>query len=333
MTRPATILSSGGTPGVLDGRGPSVPITPVEDSGRATRPARGFATSLALVAALAGTATASDASKLKAKPDSILDRVRFDQKQGATLPLDLTFRDEAGRAVKLGDFFGKRPVILDLVYYRCPTLCNLGLNGLARGLKPLTPTVGKEFEVVTVSIDPNETPGLAAAKKASYLELYGRPGAERGWHFLTGDAAPIAALADAVGFRYTYNPASKQFAHPAGYMIVTPSGKLSRYIFGIEPSPRDIQAAVAEAGQEKVGAASTWLPLLCYDYDAATGKYTLSIVRVMRLAGTATALGLASFVFLMFRRERRGAVGRARPEPPAPQGPGDLPPPAPSSEN
>jgi protein SCO1/2 len=238
-------------------------------------------------------------------PGTALSRVGFDQNLDAQLPLDLAFRDESGRSVTLGDYFGAKPVILTLVYYRCPMLCGEELKGLARSLKPLSMAVGKEFEVVTVSIDPAETPELAAAKKDAILEYYGRPEAAKGWHFLTGDPASITALTAAAGFRYTYNEGSKQFIHAAGLAIATPDGRLARYFYGIDFPPKDLQFGLIEASKGKIGSPIARLLLFCYHYDPTTGKYTLAIVNVLRVVGTATALGLASYVIAMIRRDRR----------------------------
>jgi protein SCO1 len=260
---------------------------------------------LALAFALAATAARGQGTS-----GTILSKVGLDQNLDARLPLDLAFRDESGRAVRLGDYFGARPVILTLVYYRCPMLCGLELNGLARSLKPLSLDVGKDFDVVTVSIDPEEDPGLAAAKKANYMKRYGRAGAERGWHFLTGDREPIARLARAVGFRYTYNPQSRQFAHAAGLVILTPTGRIARYFYGIDFPAKDLQFGLIDASAGKVGSPIARLLLLCYHYDPATGKYSLAIVALLRVLGTATALALGAYIVAMLRRDRaRGARG------------------------
>lgn len=238
-------------------------------------------------------------------PGTTLSRVGFDQNLDAQLPLDLPFRDESGRSVRLGDYFAGKPVILTLVYYRCPMLCGEELKGLARSLKPISLNVGDKFEVVTVSIDPNETPELARAKKASILEYYGREGAGAGWHFLTGDEASIAALARTVGFRYTYNPETKQFAHAAGLAIATPGGRLARYFYGIDFPSKDLQFGLMESSAGKIGSPIARLLLFCYHYDPTTGKYTLAIVNILRFIGTATAIGLATYVVAMLRRDRR----------------------------
>ena len=233
----------------------------------------------------------------------MVDRVGFDQKLGTRLPLDRRFRDDSGRELALGELFGRRPVIVVPVYYQCPLLCNQTLNALTRSLKPLSLDAGKDFDVVAVSIDPEEMPELASTKKAGYLERYGRPGTESGWHFLTGEAASIAAVTEAIGFRYTYNPQTKLYAHAAGIVIATPDGRISRYYYGIDYPARDLQVELKRANSGQIGSPISGLLLLCYDYDAATGKYTLSILRLMRVLGVATVLTLGSFLFVMFRRD------------------------------
>lgn len=247
---------------------------------------------------------AQESAETTAVPGSVVSRVGFDQNLGVRLPLDRRFRDDSGREVALGDILAGRPVLLAPVYYRCPLLCTQTLNALTRALKPLSMNAGKGFDVVALSIDPDETPELAAKKKASYLERYGRPGTEAGWHFLTGDQASIRAVTDAVGFRYTYNPETKLYAHAAGVIVLTPDGRTSRYFFGIDYPPRELQAEIQRAQAGKIGSPLRQWLLLCYDYDAATGKYTLSILRLMRVLGVSTVLALGSFLFVMFRRER-----------------------------
>jgi protein SCO1/2 len=238
---------------------------------------------------------------------SILRDIGFDQRLGETVPLDLDFRDETGRPVRLGDYFGKRPVVLTLNYYGCPMLCTVSLNGLASALSVLTYSAGREFEVVTVSFDPRETPDLAARKKKSYLERYKRPGAAEGWHFLTGGQASIDALTNAVGFRYVWDPDTKQFAHPAGVVVLTPGGKISRYLFGIEYAPKDLRFAVIESSEGRIGNAVDQIVLACYNYDPTTGRYGAAIMRIVRVSGVLTFLALGSFVVLSLRRERRPA--------------------------
>jgi protein SCO1/2 len=261
-----------------------------------------FAAVVAILLAMA--APAPSRAQDQGAPGETVNRVGFDQKLGVRLPLDCRFRDDTGRELALGELFGRRPVILAPVYYRCPLLCNQTLNALTRSLKPLSLDAGKDFDVVAVSIDPEETPALASKKKASYLERYDRPGTESGWHFLTGDRASIAALTKAIGFRYTYNPQSKLFAHAAGIIVLTPDGRTSRYYYGIDYPARDLQAEIRQARGGRIGSPISGLLLLCYDYDAATGKYTLSILRLTRVLGVATVLTLGSFLFVMFRRDR-----------------------------
>jgi protein SCO1/2 len=240
-----------------------------------------------------------------------LQNVGFDQKLNEQVPLDLAFRDENGRAVKVGEYFGDKPVILMFMYYECPNLCPVVLDGLVRSLKPLPFTVGREFDVLAVSIDPSEEPRLAAAKKQEYLPRYGRPGAESGWHFLTGEENSIKSLTQAVGFRYAYDRKTHQFAHASGIVILTPQGRISRYFYGIEYAPRDLRLSLIEASSNKIGSPVDQLLLFCYQYDPATGKYTLAIMNVLRLAAIATVGGLSAFVLVMVRRER---LGRAKTE-------------------
>ena len=243
-------------------------------------------------------------------PSTIVAQVGIDQKLGNQVPLDLEFRDESGSTVRLGQFFGgKKPVLLSLVYYRCPGLCTMTLNGMAAAFKPLKFSAGKEFDVVTVTIDPKESPQLAAEKKAQYLKRYGRPGAEAGWHFLTGDEASIRALARSVGFRYVYHPQTDQYTHAAGIMLLTPAGKVARYYYGLEYSARDLKLGMVEASEEKIGSLADAVSLLCYQYDPMTGKYGVPIMRAIRAGGVLTAAALATFILLMTRRERRLAAG------------------------
>ncbi len=260
-----------------------------------------------LLALARGLAVLVVPATLPAQDDAgkVVREVGFDQKLGELLPLSLRFHHDSGRELTLGDLFGMRPVILAPVYYRCPMLCNQLLNGLTRSLKPLSLDAGKDFDVIAVSIDPSEMPELAAKKKANYLERYDRPGTESGWHFLTGEPPSIAELTRAIGFRYRYNPRTRLYAHAAGVVVVTPDGRLARYFYGIDFPAKDLQAELERARTGRVGSPIGRLLLLCYDYDAATGKYTLSILRLIRILGTATALALGSFLFMMLRKERR----------------------------
>ncbi len=236
------------------------------------------------------------------RPDLLKD-VGIDQKLNESVPLDLTFRDESGRTVQLGQFFGGKPVILSLVYYSCPMLCTQVLNGLERSLKDVPMDIGKQFNVVTVSIDPTERPALASAKRALYAGLYGRPGAEQGWHFLTGDEPQIKQLANAVGFRYAYDAESKQFAHASAIMMLTPTGKISRYLYGIQYSSRDLRLGLVDASGGKIGTPVDQILLFCYHYDPATGKYSVLISRVIKAAGVFTILVIAIGIFLLARSE------------------------------
>jgi protein SCO1/2 len=236
-----------------------------------------------------------------------LREIGFDQHLGESVPLELPFRNEAGETIRLGDYFGKRPVVLSLNYYACPMLCTVTLNGLASALNIISMSAGKEFEVVTVSFDPQETAALASAKKKSYLERYKRPGAAEGWHFLTGDATSIAALTKAVGFRYVWDAETKQFAHPAGVLVLTPEGKIARYLYGIEYAPRDLRLAVVEASAGRIGTPVDQIILACYQYDPTTGKYGAAIMRMVRAAGVLTVVGLVGFIVLMLRREAAAA--------------------------
>jgi protein SCO1/2 len=229
----------------------------------------------------------------------------FEQKLNAQVPLGLSFRDEAGRSVRLGEYFGKKPVILFFAYYECPMLCSLVMNDLTKTLQELIYDAGNQFEVITVSMDPGETPELAAAKKAVYLQEYGRPGAETGWHFLTGEQAEIHQLADAVGFRYVYDEEKDQYAHPAGIMVITPEGKVSRYFPGIDYSAVDLRLGLVEASQQKIASPVDQFFLLCYAYDPVTGRYTIIVEKALRLGGIATVAALGTAIGVLFWRERR----------------------------
>jgi protein SCO1/2 len=235
---------------------------------------------------------------------AILHDVGIDQKLDAQVPLDLAFRDEQGRDVRLGDYFGKRPVILALVYFKCPMLCTMVLNDLTRDLNSITLTAGQQFDVVAVSFDPSETPDLAAAKKATYLQRYRQSNASNGWHFLTGPQESITRLTKAVGFRYVWDPANQAFAHASGIIVLTPAGKTSRYFFGIDYEPVDLRLSLVEASGEKIAAPTDQVLLYCFHYDPRTGKYGLVISRAIEAAGTLTFLLLGSSVGFMLWRER-----------------------------
>ncbi|MGE5444001.1 MAG: SCO family protein [Ignavibacteriales bacterium] len=238
------------------------------------------------------------------RADDIIGKVGFDQRLNEQVPLDLVFRDETGKPVRLGDYFGKKPVILLLAYYNCPMLCGEALNGLVRSLQDLSFKVGNEFNVVTVSFNPNETPQIAAAKKKIYILRYARPGAADGWHFLTGKQDSIEKLTRAVGFRYAYDSDLNQYAHATGIVVLTPHGRIARYFYGIEYLPRDLRFSLIEASENKIGSPIDHILIRCYHYDPATGKYGVVIMRVVRLGGLATIVVLGTFMFVMLRRDR-----------------------------
>jgi len=231
--------------------------------------------------------------------------VGIDQRLNQQVPLDLKFRDETGRTVTLGSYFGKKPVILSLVYYSCPMLCTMAENGLLNALRGVKFNVGEQFEVVTVSFDPADQPEVAMAKKGIYAGLYGRPGAKRGWHFLVGNEPSIQALTQAVGFRYNYDPQTRQFAHATAIMILTPLGRVSRYFYGIQYPARDVRLALVEASNEKIGNPVDALLLYCCEYNPATGKYGVIVSRVLRLAGLITIVSLGALIFALSRGGRR----------------------------
>jgi protein SCO1/2 len=237
----------------------------------------------------------------------VLKKVDIEQRLNNQIPLDLRFRDEAGREVALGDYFKNgRPVVLTLVYYECPMLCNQVLNGAVGAFQALSFTPGREFEVVTVSFDERERPELAAKKKETYLKRYRREGSEAGWHFLTGDKASIDALAASVGFRYVWDEQSQQFAHASALMVATPGGKLSHYFYGIEYSPKDLRLALVEASEGKIGSPVDSLILYCYHYDPAVGRFA-PVMGVLRAAGVLTVLGVVALLFYLRRVTRRRA--------------------------
>ncbi len=239
-----------------------------------------------------------------------LKQIGIDQKLGDALPLDLSFRDESGTAVSLATYMGAAPVILAFTYYNCTMLCPLLLDGIVQALRQTGLTPGKQVQVVIVSIDPKEGPVLAATKKEVYVQRYG-PAAEAGWHFLTGQEGAIQALTRAAGFRYVYDAAHKDFAHATGIFLLTPQGKISRVISGTEFAPRDLRLALVEASNGTIGTPIDQLVLYCYHYDPLTGKYGVVIMNVLRLAGSATVLGIGAFMLVMFRRDRQARTGEA----------------------
>jgi protein SCO1/2 len=257
-----------------------------------------------MITALPGIAAAQQMGIPAASLPMMVQGVGIDQNLNAQLPLELKFKDENGQVVRLGQYFREKPVVLALVYYQCPGLCDLILNGLSHTMEQISLNVGSDYEVVTVSFNPKETWQLANAKKANYVEKYNRSGAKDGWHFLTGDEASIKSLADTVGFHYKYDPVNNQFAHASAIYVITPEGKTARYFYGIEYKPRDFRLGLVEASANKIGTPADQVLLFCYHYDPTTGKYGMAITQVTRALGTATVLLLGGFVFIMLRRER-----------------------------
>ena len=246
----------------------------------------------------------------------IAARAGLEQQLNAQVPLDAVFRDEHGKAVKLGSFFGRKPVILALAYYECPNLCTLVLNGVLQTAQDLKFDAGRDYEIVVVSFDSRERPALAAAKKQIYIKRYGRAGTAGGWHFLTGNDVQIARLAQSIGYRFAYDSQTRQFAHPSAIMVLTPAGKVSRYFPGIEYPPREVRLALIEASNNRVGSLADQLFLLCFHYNPSTGQYGLLITRVMQFAGIGTAALLGLFVLTQLRRDPNAAA-RQLPHPPA----------------
>ncbi|MGE3189055.1 MAG: SCO family protein [Vicinamibacterales bacterium] len=273
---------------------------------------RGMAVALAALVSATAASAQSTLPGVEAGPATPsgqavgqLAGVSIDQRLNEQLPLDLPFKDEDGRDVRLGDYFGERPVVLAFVYYECPMLCTQVLNGMTSALTALDETAGRDFDVVTVSFDPRETPVLASAKKASYMDRYGRAGTSAGWHFLTGSQESIAALTKAAGFSYRWDEATQQFAHASGIMVVTPDGRLSRYFYGIEYAPRDVKFALMESSAGRIGSAVDKILLYCYHYDPKTGSYGLVAMNTVRVGGAVTLVALVGFVVVAIRREKR----------------------------
>jgi protein SCO1 len=230
-----------------------------------------------------------------------LGNVGIEQHLDAQVPPDLTFRDDTGKIVKLGDYFGRKPIILDLAYYNCTMLCGEVLLGLTGAMKMVSFNVGDEYDVITVSFNPKETPELAAAKKKDYVQRYGRPGAEQGWHFLTGQPDAINALTKAVGFQYQYDPKINQYAHATAIMVLTPQGKISRYFYGVDFPPKDLRLGLIEASQNKIGNPVDAILLYCYHYDPATGKYGAIVTNILQLGAGITILIVGVMLLILFR--------------------------------
>ena len=244
---------------------------------------------------------------------ALLNEVRIDQKFDSQVPPDLALVDEDGRDVRLGQYFGRRPIVLALVYYECPMLCTQVLTGLVTSVAVLDFKAGQDYEVVVASIDPGEGPGLAREKKAGYLERLGHDGADRGWHFLTGRQPEITRLADSVGFRYAYDPEIDQYAHAAVITVLTPEGRVSRYFFGIEYMSRDLRLGLVEASENRLGTAVDQALLLCYHYDPEAGRYGIAVMNLMRLGGVLTLAALGAFLFVALRRDRAARAAMAVP--------------------
>ena len=236
-----------------------------------------------------------------------LENVGITQHLDAQVPADLIFTDDTGKPVKLGDYFGQKPLILNLVYFNCTMLCGEALSGLTGAMRLIKFDLGNEFDVITISFDPRETPQMAAAKKFDYVKRYGRPNAAAGWHFLTGRPESINTLTQAVGFQYQYDVKSNQFAHATAIMVLTPQGRISRYFYGVDFPPKDLRMGLVEASQGKIGNAVDAVLLYCYHYDPETGKYGAIVANILRLAAAATLVLLGGLIFILWRLDRSAA--------------------------
>jgi protein SCO1/2 len=241
----------------------------------------------------------------QASASAMLREASIAQRLNEQVPPDLVFRDEAGRTVRLGDYFGTKPILLSLVYFDCPALCTEVLNGELRTLKAISLDLGKDFEAVTVSFEPKDTPALAKAKRDVYTGQYGRPAATGHWHFLTGEQPPIDTLTSAVGFHYAYDLPSRQYVHAAAIMVLTPGGRIARYFYGVQYPARDVRLGLVEASQGKIGTPTDHALLYCFQYDPMTGKYGFVVMNVVRGAGLLTLLMLGIYMLVMFRRDRK----------------------------
>lgn len=249
-----------------------------------------------------------EAGEAAKDPPGQAKNVKLQQKLGTQIPLDLLFADEQGKPVRLRELFSSgRPVILTPVYFDCPMLCNMVLDGMVSGIRDLKFQIGEEYEVVSFSFDPKDTPKDARQKKDIFVKRYGRPGAEKGWRFLTGKDPEIKALTEAIGFKFGYDPQTGQYAHAAMAVVLTPDGRIARYFYGFEYRPRDLRLALVEAADNRIGSPVDQFMLLCYHYDPATGKYSATAMNAVRAGGVATVAGIAGFIFVMVRREKRQA--------------------------
>jgi protein SCO1 len=279
--------------------------------GRASRSAGTSRASLMLVLALLALNLALPAAAVHAQQtdhaseEQILNQVSFDQNLNAAMPVDVPMIDEQGRSVTLGQFIGKKPAIMVFTYYDCPNLCPLILHGLSESLRTMQIEVGKEFDVVVASIDPRETPDQSTAAKAAIVASYGRWGTQDSWHFLTAPEDSIKRLADAAGFHYVYDAKSDEYAHPAGILVLTPDGHISKYLYGLEFSPRDLRLALVDASAGKIGTAVDQILLRCFHYDPTRGKYSVAIKEILKYAAVITTLGLGAMVLVLARAKPR----------------------------
>jgi protein SCO1/2 len=262
---------------------------------------------IAMLLALIGVAAFSTSAQQATTP-AILSKVGITQNLNAQIPPGLVFRDETGNSVRIGDFFGQKPIVLSLVYFDCPALCTEVLNGELRTMKAISLDLGKDFDAVTVSFEPKDTPPLAKAKRDVYAGLYGRPGAADHWHFLTGDRQSIDALTNVAGFHYAYDSSIRQYAHAAAILVLTPNGRIDRYFYGVQYPARDVRLGLVEASEGKIGTLTDHALLYCYQYDPMTGKYGVVVMNVLRAAGGLTVLVLVIFMIMMFLRERKRPV-------------------------
>ena len=248
-------------------------------------------------------------SSLVAQPGmpAAFQKIGIDQKLNNQVPLETILQDENGRTVRLGQFFSDKPVVLALVYYACPMLCNMTLNGLNDAMEKMPLDLGKDYQVVTVSFDERETPPLAKMKRDNYVKKYNREGAAEGWHFLTGNAVAVRKVAESVGFHYAWDSMTNQFAHAAGIMVLTPQGKVSKYFYGIKYEPRDLRLGLVDASDKKIGTLADKILLYCYHYDPATGKYGFAVMTIVRVSAAATVGALGLFMLIWIRRERRSS--------------------------
>jgi protein SCO1/2 len=293
--------------------GTAAPGCPVERSSTTAASKRNKGRILALLFALLAAASTQALSQamtqgIMSPPANVrppyLENVGIEQHLDGQVPADLAFVDDAGRAVKLGDYFGKKPLILNLVYYNCTMLCGEALAGLSASMKMIKFDVGNQFDVVTVSFNPRETPEVAAAKKVEYLKRYGRPNAAAGWHFLTGSAESINALTRAVGFQYQYDATKDQYAHATAIMVLTPEGRISRYFYGVDFPPKDLRMGLVEASQGKIGNAVDQVLLYCYHYDPAAGKYGAVVSNMLKLGAGLTIVLIGGLLFILIRLDR-----------------------------